>query len=183
LDKRFSALERMGQGNPDLVKRVSNGNYEVNPIATGFNVEDVVEDLKKLGSGKRVTGPARPRRMVLEIGAKVVVVGLQSASDLNGEEATIIKYNVLTGRWEASIDKTGETKALRAENLRPRGEALLEPGEKVVIEGLQSETGKALNGLQGEIVGYLHDGARFEVKVGEETKALKAENLRRLTTT
>merc|ERR1719247_3677313 len=156
--------------------------YSPNPIAADFDIEAVIDAVTKLGTGKRVTGPAgappRPRKMTLSIGAEVTLVGLKSASELNGEAATIARYNVLTGRWEATLNRTGETKAFRAENLRPVGEVVFSVGDDVVIDGLQSEAGKVLNGQVGKIVSYLHDGARYEVWINGETKALKSENLR-----
>lgn len=183
LDKKYSALERLGATSPDMVNRVTNGMYVPNAVSAEFNIEDVIEGVTKLGVGKRVTGPAgapsKPRRMTLSIGAEVNLVGLKNAQSLNGEAARIARYNVITGRWEATLIKTGETKAFRAENLRPVGEAIFDEGDEVTIEGLKSEAGQAMNGLQGTIVGYLHDGARYEVSVNGETKALKSDNLRR----
>lgn len=182
LDKKYSALERLGQTSPDMVARVTNNMYVPNPVAESFNIEDVIEAVTKMGFGKRVTGPPgspeRPRRMTLSIGAKVTIVGLKSAGDLNGEAATIVRYNVLNGRWEATLDRTGEKKAFRAENMRPVGEVIFNTGDEVRIDGLQSEAGQAMNVMEGKIVGYLHDGARYEVLVNGETKAMKSDNLR-----
>jgi len=184
LETKYSALERMGTTSPALVGTVTNGMYVPNPIAENFNIEDVIEAVTKLGTGKRVTGPpgspSKPRRMTLSIGAEVTLVGLKKAAELNGEAATIMRYNVLTGRWEATVKRTGETKAFRAENLRPLGEVLFSAGDDVVVMGLQSETGRLLNGQDGKVVSYLHDGARYEVMLTHngETKALKSENLR-----
>lgn len=178
LDRKYSALERLGQSTPEMVRQVTNGMYTPNPAAADFDVESVVEAVTKLGTGKRVSGPPRPRRMTLTIGAEVVLVGLKSAAELNGEAAIIERYNVLTGRWEAKLKSRGETKAFRAENMRPAGEVLFQVGDVVRISGLQSEAGQAFNGVEGKVVSYLHDGARYEVQISqEETKALKSENL------
>lgn len=181
LDKKYSTLERLGQTSPDMVAKVTNGAYAPNPVAENFNIEDVIEAVTKLGAGKRVTGPAgappRPRKMTLSIGAEVTLVGLKNASELNGEAATIARYNVLSGRWEATLKRSGETKAFRSENLRPVGEIVFSPGDEVIVSGLKSEAGQALNGKTGQIVSYLHDGARYEVMIDGETKALKSESL------
>merc|ERR1712084_80337 len=89
----------------------------------------------------------------------------------------IHRYNAVNGRWEARLNFTGEVKAFRAENLRPAGEIVFEPGDPCRIHGLKSEAGVALNGMQGTIVRYLHENCRYEVNINEETKAFKAENL------
>lgn len=182
LDSKYSALERLGLTSPDMVNRVTNGMYVPNPISAAFQIGDVIEAVTKLGVGKRVTSPPgapdKPRRMTLSIGAEVTIVGLKSAAALNGEAAQISRYNVITGRWEVTLTRSGETKAIRAENLRPAGEISLSEGDVVRIEGLTSAAGQVLNGQEGTIVGYLHDGARYEVTVKGETKALKSENLR-----
>lgn len=182
LDKKYSALERLGLTSPDMVARVTNNMYVPNPVTENFNIEDVMESVAKMGTGKRVTGPPgspdKPRRMTLSIGAKVTIVELKGAAQLNGEAATIVRYNVLNGRWEATLDRTGEKKAFRSENLRPIGEVIFNTGDEVRIDGLTSVAGQAMNGMAGKIIGYLHDGARYEVLVNGETKALKSDNLR-----
>lgn len=181
LDSKYSSLERMGKTSPEMVAKVTNGMYVPNPVAESFNIDEVIDAITKLGTGKRVTGPAgappRPRRMTLSIGAEVTLVGLKSASELNGEEATVARYNVLSGRWEAKIVRTGEIKAFRAENLRPKGEVIFATGDEVIVQGLKSEAGQGMNGLEGKVVSYLHDGARYEVIINGESKALKSENL------
>lgn len=178
LDKQYSALERLGQSSPEMVRAATNGMYTPNAVAADFDVELVVDAVTKLGTGKRVSGPPRPRRMTLTIGAEVILVGLKSAAELNGQAAVISRYNVLTGRWEARLKSTGEQKAFRAENMRPEGEVHFQVGDAVRIQGLASEAGQALNGLEGTVASYLHDGARYEVRINDrETKALKSENL------
>lgn len=182
LDSKYSQLERLGQTSPGMVGKVTNGAYLPNPVSADFALDDVIEAVTKLGTGKRVAGPPgspdRPRKMTLTLGAEVTIVCLKNAPALNGEAATIARYNVLSGRWEATLNRTGETKAFRSENLRPVGEVVFSAGDLVVIEGLKSEGGQALNGLEGRIVSYLHDGARYEVLINDETKAMKSENLR-----
>jgi len=88
-----------------------------------------------------------------------------------------VRFNAVNGRWEAMVNASGEVKAFRAENLRPAGELIFEPGDKAKIHGLKTQTGQALNGIECEILGYLHDVSRYEVRIGNDTKALKGENL------
>eukprot|EP00927_Polykrikos_kofoidii_P078314 TRINITY_DN75155_c0_g1_i1.p1 TRINITY_DN75155_c0_g1~~TRINITY_DN75155_c0_g1_i1.p1 ORF type:complete len:420 (-),score=71.36 TRINITY_DN75155_c0_g1_i1:35-1234(-) len=57
--------------------------------------------------------------------------------------------------------------------------APLKPGDHVEVHGLQSETGRALNGKLGVIVRFLEDKGRFEVQLGMATlQSLKPENLK-----
>jgi len=122
-------------------------------------------------------------RPVLANGASVTVVGLKNSEALNGQGAIVQRYNSVNGRWEARLNHTGEVKAFRAENLWPAGELLLQPGDAVRIYGLKSDTGQALNGLEGKVLRYLHDVSRYEVLVGGNAKGLKAVNLQLLAST
>mmetsp|Transcript_22805 Transcript_22805/g.72202 ORF Transcript_22805/g.72202 Transcript_22805/m.72202 type:complete len:328 (+) Transcript_22805:75-1058(+) len=183
LDRRYSALERLGQrASASMLQRFTKGMYVPNPVAADFSVESVIGQVDKLPELER-QGPAADAaqlarsRPALSIGARVTVVGLKNAEALNGQGAVIQRYNAVNGRWEASINFTGEIKALRAENLRPAGELVLQPGDSCRIHSLKSETGQALNGQEGTVLRYLHDVSRYEVDVGGMTKALKAENL------
>lgn len=182
LERRFSALERLGQANTELLSQVTKGRYMPNPAAQDFQVDAIVASLDKLGAdsnqdiGEDRTSMSRPALMP---GNQVTIVGLTSAAKLNGQGATVTRYNPLNGRWEACLHLSGEVKALRAENLRPAGELVLEAGDRVRIGNLKSESGQALNGKEGEIVRYMHEVSRYEVMLDETnlTKALKAENL------
>merc|ERR1711865_108660 len=115
-------------------------------------------------------------------GNRVTIVGLTNATDLNGQGATVSKFNPWNGRWEVFLHLSGITKALRAENLRPSGELVLEAGDRVKIWGLKTESGQELNGQEAEIVRYMHDVSRYEVRlvISDTTKALKAENLQQI---
>jgi len=180
LDRKYSSLERIGQRvSMDLLNRFTKGMYVPNKEAEGFSGEKVIGELSKLSEGDCNGGSSLPSRSrpALGIGARVTVVGLKKAESLNGQGAVIQRYNAVNGRWEAMINFTGEIKALRAENLRPAGELVLAPGDTCRIHGLKSESGQALNGQEGEVLRYLHDVSRYEICIGGETKAFKAENL------
>ena len=60
----------------------------------------------------------------------------------------------------------------------------LTPGERVVVCGLQSESGRAMNGLQGVVVGWVADKQRWELRLdgaeAHKTFNLKPENARPL---
>lgn len=186
LEGRFSALERLGQrASVDLLQRFTKGMYQPNPAALAYRTEEVIKDLQRLGDSDKQGVQAEPlfkSRPSLSIGARVTVVGLKSAEALNGQGAEVVRFNAVNGRWEARVNITGEVKAFRAENLRPAGERVFEPDDRARIHGLQSDTGKVLNGLECQILRYLHDVSRYEVQVGQQTKALKPENLQPLQT-
>ena len=60
----------------------------------------------------------------------------------------------------------------------------LSVGERVVVCGLQSDTGRAMNGLQGVVVGWISEKQRWEVRLdgaeAHKTINLKPENARPL---
>ena len=60
----------------------------------------------------------------------------------------------------------------------------LTPGERVVVCGLQSESGRVMNGLQGVVVGWVADKQRWELRLdgaeAHKTINLKPENARPL---
>jgi len=53
-----------------------------------------------------------------------------------------------------------------------------EPGAKVVVFGLKSSAAQKFNGREGTLVQKLVESGRWEVKIGNEVKALKVENLK-----
>merc|ERR1719401_2863417 len=71
------------------------------------------------------------------------------------------------------------TTALQEVLVRKFGELSYKAGDRVRINGLTSDGGKALNGQEGDIVRFAYEKARYEVRLpGEKnTKALKSENL------
>lgn len=187
LERRFNAIEKLGQANTELLSQVTKGMYIPNPAAQDFQVDTVMASLDKLGEDfKQGDESARPQpetsRPALLPGSQVTIVGLTKAANLNGQGATIARFSALNGRWEACLHLSGEVKALRAENLRPAGELVLEVHDRVRIWGLKSESGQALNGQEANVVQYLHDVSRYEVHIESTgtTKALKAENLQRI---
>jgi hypothetical protein len=185
LDWRYSALDRLGAANNELCTKATKGLYTPNPEASEFNADDVLSSIASLEDlkdepieddeeGKFRSCPA------LSIGSQVTIVALTNATHLNGQGATIERFSPVNGRWEAFLHMSGETKAFRAENLRPAGEVVFQSGDQVRIRGLKSENGQALNGKSGEIIRYLHDVSRYEVKLSDITKAVKPENLQGL---
>merc|ERR1711972_404257 len=125
--------------------------------------------LDKLGDAPppmAAAGSANSRsRHALSLRARVTVVGLKNAEELNGQGAEIVRYNGINGRWEARLFATGEVKAFRAENLRPAGELVLESGDRVRVHSLSSDTGQALNGQEAEVIRYLPERSRYEVRL------------------
>ncbi|CAJ1421861.1 unnamed protein product [Effrenium voratum] len=178
LPSKYSAMEVMGKRTSlDLIQHFTNGAYQPNQAAANFSSESVMQQLDRLdkasissasnmGSGKSA----------LRIGALVTVCGLKNAEHLNGHNARIANYNAVNGRWEAQLD-VGETKAFRAENLRPAAQPIFLPGQQCRIHGLQSDVGKLLNGRVGEVNRYIHDVSRYDVLVDGVSKSIKVENL------
>jgi len=187
LDRKYSALERLGQrASPDMIQRFTKGMYVPNNVASSYSSDAVIQDVEKQpppsqrlidSVGSLHGAQSRP---AVTIGARVTVVGLKNAEHLNGQGAVIHRYNGVNGRWEAMLNLTGEVKAFCSENLRPAGELVLQPGNRVRIHGLVSETGQAMNGTEGEVIGYLHDVSRYQVQVDGVTKAFKPDNLQML---
>lgn len=184
LERRFSTLEKIGQAvesRTELLKQVTKGAYQPNPEAADFQVETVLASLDKLDDSKAAEdSPRRRSRPALGHGVRVTVVGLTNAPNLNGQGATVVKFNPVNGRWEAKLHLGGEVKSFRAENLHPAGELVLETGDRVRIHSLKSDAGQALNDKEAEVVRYMHEVSRYEVMVEGVTKALKAENLQAL---
>jgi len=185
LQRRYCALEKLGQSNTEMLAQVTKGMYTPNAAVQDFKVESVLAaldsadkaaDLADEAGGLTERGPSQASLMP---GNKVTLVGLANAAHLNGQGATISRFNAFNGRWEVFLHLSGEVKALRAENLRPAGELVLEAGDRIMIRGLKSDSGQALNGKEGKIIRYMHEVSRYEVKLEETqtTKALKAENL------
>jgi len=185
LDWKYSMLERIGQrAAPELLQSFTKGMYQPNQAAIGFSSEEVIAGLSKLGGAypcdesQFYESPVSACKQALQPGTRVTIVGLKTMESINGQGATIMRFNAVNGRWEAMLNMTGELKAFRAENLRPAGELVLQPGDTCRIHSLQSELGKALNGQEGEVVRYSHEVSRYEIRLPSgKVKALKAENL------
>lgn len=149
LQSRFSALERTGARlGTDMLQRFTKGMYVPNPAAQSYRTEEVIRALDQLGEGdideqpassSTASGAGARSKPALAIGARVTVLGLKNAEHLNGQGAEIVRYNAVNGRWEARVNISGEVKAFRAENLRPAGEMVFEPGDRAKIHGLKSE--------------------------------------------
>mmetsp|Transcript_43776 Transcript_43776/g.103447 ORF Transcript_43776/g.103447 Transcript_43776/m.103447 type:complete len:324 (+) Transcript_43776:115-1086(+) len=187
LDRKYSVMERVGQVNPDLLHSATKGVYAPNPAASSFSVDAViraVEKERKLGDAP--TKSSRPVDPVLRPhafspGTQVDIIGLANAKQLNGQRATIVRFNPVNGRWEAQLESNGEVKAFRTENLRHARadgmQAEFEEGAQVRVHGLQSEGGQQINGQVGTVIRFSEESRRYEVSIMGDTKALKADNL------
>mmetsp|Transcript_75479 Transcript_75479/g.157428 ORF Transcript_75479/g.157428 Transcript_75479/m.157428 type:complete len:323 (+) Transcript_75479:213-1181(+) len=185
LQGKYSALERMGmRASPDLLNRFTKGMYVPNQASEGFSIQTVLKAMDELGDADPpgADGIGSGGRSSLSIGARVTVCGLKNAAHLNGQGAQIVRFNAVNGRWEAQVNADGEIKAFRAENLRPAGELIFMPGEKALIRGLKSDAGQTLNGISCEVVQYMHDTSRYQVRLVDGTlKAIKGDNLQPIT--
>lgn len=180
LDKKFTKMERLGMCNVGLLKQVTNGMYTPNEVAANFQVEAVIADLDAKGDRFLGSAPETNQKLPLSIGMRVTIMDLNHTKELNGQQAEIVRYNPVNGRWEAKLP-SGEIKAIRIENLRPEKELALSVGDRVRVHGLQSESGKLLNGLEGEVIRYVHESSRYEVSIGSDVKALRSDNLKPVT--
>merc|ERR1719235_1609508 len=185
LERRFCALEKLGQANTDLLSQLTKGMYTPNPVVDDFQVEDILSALRQLKDKDDQDDPGTTRpKPALMVGSRVTVVCSTKAPELNGQGATVHRYNPMNGRWEAIVHMSGKVKAFRAENLRPAGELVLETGDRILVRGLKKETGKAHNGTEGEVIRYMHEVSRYEIQLNncERAISLKAENLQKIET-
>jgi len=61
LDKKYAALETLGRTSPDVVMKVI---YVPNPVADSFDIENVIDAISKLGTGKRISEMCRSMQSV-----------------------------------------------------------------------------------------------------------------------
>lgn len=187
LERRFCALEKLGQANTDLLSQLTKGMYTPNPLVDDFQMDTILACLDKLDEGGKEVpeGDAETQKSTpaLSPGSRVTIVGLVNAASLNGQGATVSRYNPMNGRWEAIVHLSGKVKALRAENLRPAGELVLENGDRVRLGGLKSASAQEQNGREGDVICYMHEVSRYEIRLDgrEKTMAVKAENLQKIT--
>merc|ERR1712113_439868 len=125
--------------------------------------------------GNDWTGPFRP-------GQVIEVSGLTSAAGqhLNGQMGVIVKCFEADGRAEVRLAEG--MKKLKYESLTKMD---LEGGDRFRVEicGLQSESGKAMNGQIGFATSRNDETGRYEVKLTKDKKvSLKPENLKLLNT-
>jgi len=113
----------------------------------------------------------------IPLGSEVQLGGLMAA-DLNGQKGQVVKYHTGTGRFEVRlVGDAGATKALRGDNLTVLRTLL--PGDEVILDGLKAAH---LNGQKAEVLGYLTDKERFELRLHSngEVKAIQGERLQRV---
>lgn len=142
---------------------------------SGSSLFDRVELAVDAGSPVAGGPAAGPRP-----GDVVEVSGLSSAAgkQLNGGQGVVLQGPAAEGRAEVRL--AAGLKSLRPENLRVLD---LASGDRFLVEvaGLQSDTGRALNGQRGIATSRSHETGRFEVKLSKDkTVSLKPENLRLL---
>eukprot|EP00747_Dinoflagellata_sp_TGD_P042080 gnl/TRDRNA2_/TRDRNA2_141862_c0_seq6.p1 gnl/TRDRNA2_/TRDRNA2_141862_c0~~gnl/TRDRNA2_/TRDRNA2_141862_c0_seq6.p1 ORF type:complete len:350 (-),score=69.12 gnl/TRDRNA2_/TRDRNA2_141862_c0_seq6:40-1089(-) len=110
-------------------------------------------------------------------GCQVELHGLKT-EELNGQRGEVIAYHPEKARFEVRLNSSSgvdtATKALRGENLTVV-RALL-PGDAVELTGLSTTE---LNGKRAEVLSYLSDKGRFEVRLqgGCQVKAIRPDNL------
>lgn len=113
-------------------------------------------------------------------GEVVEVHGLQSAAgqQLNGERGVVLTCLKADGRAEVRLAEG--SKKLKFENLKRLDFAA---GDRFMAEvfGLQSESGRAVNGQRGIVTSRSTETGRFDVKFSKDkTMSVKPQNLRLL---
>jgi len=122
---------------------------------------------------KRPASPQRPvaRYDALRPGTRVTLFGLVKAPHLNGDSATVKDFDSVKGRYVVGLDESGETLALRPDNVQQ-----LLPG--VILQGLDSEPD--LNGKSGTLLKYDALKDRYAVRLAavRRTLSVKADNVK-----
>jgi len=129
-------------------------------------------------------------------GCVVEVFDLESQSGklLNGQTGEVVRYHDEKARFEVQLKEANKAVTLKPENLRRPARVdqaqahaategqqppCLSPGQHVEVFGLESESGRLLNGQLGVITRYAEDRGRFEVRFGAEKLVyLKPQNLK-----
>lgn len=164
--------------------------------ATGGDVEAAIA-LLYADDGPANTGVADAGLLP---GRRAIVVGLQRSPELNGIVVTLEHFDPGEGRWRVRFPDGG-ARALRPTNLDalkvvttasgresqdgfelPVEALAIKSGVWVKIHGLRSEAGKSLNGKIGQVIELDSASGRILVDVNDEAKLLKAENLKKAST-
>eukprot|EP00411_Alexandrium_monilatum_P021036 CAMPEP_0175223464 /NCGR_PEP_ID=MMETSP0093-20121207/21347_1 /TAXON_ID=311494 /ORGANISM="Alexandrium monilatum, Strain CCMP3105" /LENGTH=370 /DNA_ID=CAMNT_0016517071 /DNA_START=42 /DNA_END=1154 /DNA_ORIENTATION=+ len=120
----------------------------------------------------------RPTGQLFEIGDCVEVSGLESEAGrkLNGQVGVISSWNEETGRFDVRFGLEKEV-SLKPSNLKKPD---LVAGDCVEVSGLESESGKTLNGQKGFITSFVEEEDCYQVCFEPERRvSLKPENVER----
>eukprot|EP00441_Pelagodinium_beii_P020723 CAMPEP_0197658012 /NCGR_PEP_ID=MMETSP1338-20131121/44976_1 /TAXON_ID=43686 ORGANISM="Pelagodinium beii, Strain RCC1491" /NCGR_SAMPLE_ID=MMETSP1338 /ASSEMBLY_ACC=CAM_ASM_000754 /LENGTH=550 /DNA_ID=CAMNT_0043234507 /DNA_START=130 /DNA_END=1782 /DNA_ORIENTATION=+ len=132
----------------------------------------------------------------LSRGTQVVLRGLNSAVELNGQLASVEAYDESEDRYLVRLADSGLYKKVTPDHLEleaPEEPEVKEelapasdwpevdgrrghPGDRVLIQGLYSDV--ALNGQQGSLQGFDNLSGRYIVTVARSLKRIKPNNLR-----
>eukprot|EP00933_Yihiella_yeosuensis_P006966 TRINITY_DN111823_c0_g1_i1.p1 TRINITY_DN111823_c0_g1~~TRINITY_DN111823_c0_g1_i1.p1 ORF type:complete len:264 (+),score=59.89 TRINITY_DN111823_c0_g1_i1:59-850(+) len=143
----------------------------------------------------------------LKPGVIVEINGLQSEAGKaqNGKKGILKNFLEDKGRWEVDLGN-GKIMSLKADNLvrtqvksrwaqasaeeeaakaaEETAKLPFKPGQRVEVFGLESESGRKVNGKSGLVIKYLPEKGRFQVELGlENPMSLKPENLREVSAT
>jgi len=151
-----------------------------NGVIAGYNEETKRFDIRFMGDTVSSLKAFNLRKPRLLKGDCVEVSGLESegGQSFNGQKGHITGYNEESGCFQVIFDPERRVN-LKPENL-VRGE--LTSGDRVQAFGLESESGKALNGQKGILESFVPSASRWQVNFFELDRVvnLKTENLERL---
>ena len=107
------------------------------------------------------TNPPAPYADTIYAGMRVVIVGLQRATEHNGRICLVSCPQPSRGRWTVVLDHNRQTLQVKPENLKVH-QAML-PGTRVFVHGVTGEL-NTFNGRIG-VVDKIHDDATANVLV------------------
>lgn len=138
-------------------------------VGGGCEGESIFDMFNGMGIGQMGGRPQKAARYdVLPEGTPVIIQGVHSQPQLNGQVAEVQDFQDDRKRYTVTMQNTDQTFALAADKLQ-------QVVEGVRIADLASEPN--LNGQEGILVGYDKDSGRFRVQTSNKVVALKPNNV------
>ena len=130
------------------------------------------------------TSRSQPAVVPVNKGDRVEVTDLKARPELNGKVGTVV--GEANNRWLVEFSDIAQTislpkdKCAKTSRSEPQASSERLPlGLRVEVMKLQSEQGKAMNGMEGFVTGFSSESQRYTVRLEltGELKSLKRENL------
>lgn len=164
LETKYNSLEKLGASNVDLLTRISGQAYQPNPLAVGFDVEQLFQDLVR-EEQERKDRVAAAKDKMKDVGSQ------------HRPQPTPARKPSREGAFRPPFGNDNNSDAEgQAQEEAEGGD--LGCGSAVRVGGLTSEAGKELNGELGAVLRFDPERGRYEILLASgETKALKPEYL------